>query len=175
MKGKHPQEKNTVLEAIHNKIGKQNVNYVEGCSFDKDINTNKAVANARNSDVVVLCLGEPTYCETPGSIFDLTLNKAQLDLAERIAETGKPVVLIMLEGRPRLITSIEPKIEGIVLGFLPGMEGGNAMFFSEIIIPMENCRLLIPNTQMELHFMITNLSKNLMAMITTHCGPLVMD
>lgn len=123
----YPQEKNTVLEAIQNKIGKQNVSYVEGCSFDKDINTSKAVVEARNSDVVLLCLGEPTYCETPGSIFDLTLNKAQLDLAERIAETGKPVVLIMLEGRPRLITSIEPKIEGIVLGFLPGIEGGNAI------------------------------------------------
>jgi beta-glucosidase len=123
----YPQEKNTVLEAIQNKVGKQNVKYVEGCSFDNDINTAKAVAEAKNSDVVVLCLGEPTYCETPGSIFDLTLNKAQLDFANRIIETGKPVVLVMLEGRPRLITSIEPKIKGIVLGFLPGMEGGNAI------------------------------------------------
>lgn len=123
----YPKEKNTVLEAIQNKIGIQNVSYVEGCSFDKDINTSKAVADVMNSDVVVLCLGEPTYCETPGSIFDLTLNKAQLDFAEKIIAAGKPVVLIMLEGRPRLITSIEPKIKGIVLGFLPGMEGGNAI------------------------------------------------
>ena len=123
----YPQEKNTVLEAIQNKIGKQNVKFVEGCSFDKDINTNQAVAEAKNADVVVLCLGEPAYCETPGSIFDLTLNKAQLNFVEKMAETGKPIVLIMLEGRPRLITAIEPKIKGIVLGFLPGMEGGNAI------------------------------------------------
>ncbi len=123
----YPQEKNTVLEAIQNKIGKQNVSYVEGCSFDKDINTSKAVSEAINSAVVILCLGERAYCETPGSIFDLTLDKAQLDLAQAMINTGKPIVLIMLEGRPRLITSIEPKINGIVLGFLPGLEGCNAI------------------------------------------------
>lgn len=123
----YPQKKNTVLEAIQNKVGKHNVKYVEGCSFDQDINSSFAVSEAKNSDIVILCLGEPTYCETPGSIFDLTLNKVQLDFANKISETGKPIVLIMLEGRPRVITSIEPKIKGIVLGFLPGMEGGNAI------------------------------------------------
>ncbi len=123
----YPQEKNTVLEAIQNKIGKENVTYVEGTSFDKDINTEKAVDEAKKSDVVVLCLGEHAYCETPGNIDDLTLDKAQLHLAKKLAESGKPIVLVMLEGRPRLITEIEPKIDGIVLGFLPGMEGGNAI------------------------------------------------
>ena len=123
----YPQEKNTLLEAIQNKIGKDNVTYIEGTSFDKDINTKLAVAETKNADAVILCLGEPTYCETPGNIFDLTLNKAQLDLANKIVETGKPVILIMLEGRPRLITEIEPKMNAIVLGFLPGMEGGNAI------------------------------------------------
>lgn len=123
----YPQEKNTVLEAIQNKIGKENVTYVEGTSFDKDINTEKAVNEAKNSDFVVVCLGEHAYCETPGNIDDLTLDKAQLHLAKKIAESGKPIVLVMLEGRPRLITEIEPKIDGIVLGFLPGMEGGNAI------------------------------------------------
>ncbi|HCY77985.1 MAG TPA: beta-glucosidase [Ignavibacteriales bacterium] len=123
----YPQEKNTVLEAIQNKIGTGNVNYVEGCTFDKDININKAVSEAKNSDVIVLCLGEPAYCETPGSIFDLTLYKAQLELAEKIAATGKPVILIMLEGRPRVITEIADKVEAVLLGFLPGMEGGSAI------------------------------------------------
>jgi len=123
----YPQEKNTVLEAIQNKIGKDNVTYIEGTSFDKDINTKLAVAETKNADAVILCLGEPTYCETPGNIFDLPLNKAQLDLANKIVETGKPVILVMLEGRPRLITEIEPKMNAIVLGFLPGMEGGNAI------------------------------------------------
>ncbi len=123
----YPQEKNTLLEAIQNKIGKNNVTYIEGTSFDKDINTKLAVAETKNADAIILCLGEPTYCETPGNIFDLTLNKAQLDLANKIVETGKPVILVMLEGRPRLITEIEPKMNAIVLGFLPGMEGGNAI------------------------------------------------
>ena len=123
----YPQEKNTVLEAIQNKIGQENVNYVEGCSFDKDINTSKTVSEATNSDVVVICLGEAAYCETPGSIFDLTLNKAQLDLANNIIETGKPVILVMLEGRARVITDIAQKTKGILIGFLPGMEGGNAI------------------------------------------------
>lgn len=123
----YPQEKNTVLEAIQNKLGKENVTYVEGTSFNKDINSAKAVEAAKNSDVVILCLGEQAYCETPGNIDDLTLDKAQLDLANKIAETGKPVVLILLEGRPRLITEIEPKINAVVLGFLPGMEGANAI------------------------------------------------
>ena len=123
----YPQDKNTVLEAIQNKIGKENVTYVEGTGFDKDINTNLAVAEATKSDIVVLCLGEPTYCETPGNIVDLNLDIAQIDFANKIIETGKPVVLIMLEGRPRLINTIEPKIDGIILGFLPGMEGGNAL------------------------------------------------
>ena len=123
----YPQEKNTLLEAIQNKLGKKNVNYVEGCSFDKDINTSNAVFEAMNSDVVVLCLGEAPYCETPGNIFDLTLNDAQLNLAAELAETGKPVVLVMLEGRPRVINKIEPQMNAVVLGFLPGMEGGNAI------------------------------------------------
>jgi beta-glucosidase len=123
----YPQEKNTVLEAIQNKIGQKNVNYVEGCSFDKDINTSKAVSEAKNSDVIVICLGEPAYCETPGSIFDLTLYKAQLELANKLIETGKPVILVMLEGRPRIITDIAQNAKGILVGFLPGMEGGNAI------------------------------------------------
>jgi beta-glucosidase len=123
----YPTEKNTVLEAIQNKIGTNNVSYVEGTSFDKDINTDKAVSEASNSDVVVLCLGEPAYCESPGSIFDLTLNDAQIELAKKIIATGKPVIVVMLEGRPRLITKIASDVKGILLGFLPGLEGGNAI------------------------------------------------
>ena len=76
---------------------------------------------------MIICLGEAAYCETPGSTFDLTLNKAQLELANKIMETGKPVIIVMLEGRPRVITDIESKSNGVLLGFLPGMEGGNAI------------------------------------------------
>lgn len=123
----YPQEKNTVLEAIQNKIGKENVTYVEGTSFDKDINTDKAITEAKNSDAIILCLGEPTYCESPGNIDDLTLEKAQLDLAAKLSSTGKPIILVMLEGRPRVISSIEQNINGVIIAFLPGMEGGNAI------------------------------------------------
>ncbi len=123
----YPQEKNTMLEAIQNKVGKENVTYVEGTDFNKDINTNKAVEASKNSDVVILCLGEHAYCETPGNIDDLTLDKVQLNLANKLAETGKPIVLVLLEGRPRIITEIEPKIHAVILGFLPGMEGANAI------------------------------------------------
>lgn len=123
----YPQEKNTVLEAIKNKLGDANVNFVEGCSFDKDINTGKAVSEAKNSDVIILCLGEAAYCESPGNIYDLNLNEVQKEFAEKLFETGKPVVLVMLEGRPRIITDVAAKSEAVVLGFLPGMEGGKAI------------------------------------------------
>lgn len=123
----YPQEKNTVLEAVQNKIGNANVKYVEGTSFDKDINTSKAVDEAKNSDAVIICLGEAAYCESPGNIYDLNLNQIQLNLVKEISKTGKPIVLVMLQGRPRIITSIFDKTSAIVLGFLPGMEGGNAI------------------------------------------------
>ena len=123
----YPKEKNTVLEAIREKIGLENVSYVEGCSFDKDINIADAVKEAKGNDVVVLCLGEPAYCEGEGNITDLTLNSVQLELAKRIMATGKPVVLVMLEGRPRIISSIVDGAGAVLTAFLPGMEGGNAL------------------------------------------------
>jgi beta-glucosidase len=123
----YPAEKNTVLEAIQNKIGTSNVKYVEGTGFDKDINTNLAVLEANNSDVVIICLGEPAYCESPGNIFDLKLNEVQLNLVEEISKTGKPIILVLLEGRPRIVTEIVDLSSAIVVGFLPGMEGGNAI------------------------------------------------
>ncbi len=123
----YPQEKNTVLEAIKNKIGEKNVSYVEGTSFNNEINIDEAVKAAKQNDVVILCLGEPAYCETPGNITDLTLDPAQLQLAEKLMETGKPVVVVMLEGRPRVINPILGGAGAVLVAFLPGMEGGNAL------------------------------------------------
>lgn len=123
----YPQEKNTVLESIQNKIGSDKVKYLEGTSFDKDINTTQTVNEANNSDAVIICLGEPAYCESPGNIYDLKLNEVQLNLVTEISKTGKPIILIMLQGRPRVITEIVDKTSAVVLGFLPGMEGGNAI------------------------------------------------
>jgi beta-glucosidase len=123
----YPQEKNTVLEAIQNKIGTDKVKYLEGTSFEKDINTIQTVNEAKNSDAVIICLGEPAYCESPGNIYDLKLNEVQLNLVTEISKTGKAIILIMLQGRPRVITEIVDKTSAVVLGFLPGMEGGNAI------------------------------------------------
>lgn len=126
-KSLYPSEKNTVLEAIQNKIGNENVTYVEGTSFNKDINTDKAVSEAKNSDVIVLCLGEAAYCESPGNIYDLSLDQAQIDLANKMISTGKPVILVLLEGRPRIVTKIAENSDAVLVAFLPGMEGGNAI------------------------------------------------
>lgn len=123
----YPAEKKTILEAIKSKVGESNVKYLDGCSFDSDINSNDAYMEATNSDVIILCLGEPAYCETPGNIYDLTLPKAQIDYAKKLLNTGKPVILVMVEGRPRVITEIANEVKSILVAFLPGMEGGNAI------------------------------------------------
>ncbi|MBD3223207.1 MAG: beta-glucosidase [Caldithrix sp.] len=123
----YPQEKNTILEAIQSKVGSENVLYEQGCSFEEIIDVQKAVRKARESDYVVLCLGEPTYCESPGNIDDLSLYPAQLEFAKAIYKTGKPVVLVMVEGRPRVITEITQQADGIIMAYLPGMDGGTAL------------------------------------------------
>jgi beta-glucosidase len=123
----YPKEKKTVLKALQEKFGQKNITFVEGSSFDKNINTPEAVDAAKNADAIILCLGEKAYCETPGNIDDLTLDKAQLNLAEAMIKTGKPVILIMLEGRPRIINKIVDEVDAVLIGFLPGMEGGLAI------------------------------------------------
>src|SRR5205807_9053650 len=86
-----------------------------------------AAAAARASDVVVACLGEASYAETPGNIDDLALPDAQLRLTEAVAGAGKPVVLVLIEGRPRVVRTIVERASGIVLALNPGMEGGAAI------------------------------------------------
>ncbi|MGM0496880.1 MAG: glycoside hydrolase family 3 N-terminal domain-containing protein [Bacteroidota bacterium] len=124
---KYIEENNTILEAIQKKIGKQNVTYVPGSEFDKAVNIEKASRAAQKADHVVLCLGEDAYCEKPGDINDLYLPEAQKELATQIAATGKPVTLILVEGRPRLISKFEEKMDGILMAYLPGNRGGDAI------------------------------------------------
>ncbi|HRI45738.1 MAG TPA: glycoside hydrolase family 3 N-terminal domain-containing protein [Ignavibacteriaceae bacterium] len=122
----YPKNKKTILKAIEDKLGKDNVVYVEGTTFNKDVNIKEAVSAAENVDAVILCIGEKAYCETPGNIDDLNLDHAQIELAAHLIKTGKPVITVLVEGRPRVIKSIAEKSKAVLVAFLPGMEGGVA-------------------------------------------------
>jgi beta-glucosidase len=126
---------NTILEAVQNKIGKANVTYVPGVNYkagghyfeELEDKLDEAIAAAKNSDVIILCLGENSYVEKPGDLNDLYLSDLQTDLAKKLSATGKPVVLVLNEGRPRLISRFEQEMKGIVQAYLPGNFGGNAL------------------------------------------------
>ena len=126
---------NTILEALQKKLGAGNVIYEQGVAYktpgkyfeDTVLNMEAAVQAAANVDYVLLCIGENSYTETPGNTNDLTLSANQLALAHALIKTGKPVVLILNEGRPRIISSIEPGAAAIVDVFLPGNFGADAL------------------------------------------------
>jgi beta-glucosidase len=128
---------NTILEAVQKEIGAPNVTYVPGVSYDTQPNAKyyaehadqleEAVAAAQKADVVVLCLGENSYAEKPGDLNDMYLSDLQTQLAQRLAATGKPVVLVLTEGRPRVISRIEPGVKAVVQAYLPGNFGGDAL------------------------------------------------
>ena len=119
--------KNTILEGIQQKIGKDKVTFEPGTTFDSLLNVNAAVEAAKKADVIVLCLGELSYTENVGNIDDLSLPAAQMQLAAELAKTGKPVVLVLAEGRPRIVTAAEAKSSATVLTYLAGNEGGDAL------------------------------------------------
>ena len=122
----YPTDKPHILSAMRTKAG-ANVTFVPGATLDKEVDISAAVNAARSADVVVVCVGEGGYAETPGNITDLTLPEAQLRLAEEIQRTGKPVVLVLVEGRPRVINRIVEGARGIVMAYNPGNEGGTAV------------------------------------------------
>jgi beta-glucosidase len=122
----YPKDHPTLLQALQSKTSGK-VTYVGGKSFADEINIEQAVNEARKHDLVILALGEKTYTETVGNIDSLALDPVQMQLARAIFEIGKPVVLVTFGGRPRIITEIADKAQAVVLGFLPGMEGGVAM------------------------------------------------
>ena len=122
----YPKDRPTILQAIQAKLGK-NITYIPGTTLDKEIDVQAAVRAARESDVAVVCLGEGSYAETPGNITDLTLGEAQLRLAEAIEATGKPVVLVLVEGRPRVINRIVDRAQAILMAYNPSNEGGTAV------------------------------------------------
>ena len=128
---------NTIYEALCNKFGKENIIYEPGVTYAPYKNDNwweentpeidKSVAAAQNADVIIACIGENSYCETPGNLTDLNLSANQQDLVKALAETGKPVILILNEGRPRLIKDIEPLAKAVINIMLPGNYGGDAL------------------------------------------------
>ena len=122
-------DKFTILEALENKIGKQNVTYSEGVNFDSNSEENiaKAVAGARGASKIILCLGEKNYTETPGDISNLYIEERQVKLALALAKLNIPIVLILNEGRPRIISQFVDKMSAVVQCYLPGNEGGRAL------------------------------------------------
>ena len=125
----------TIYEAMCNKFGAQNVILEQGVTYNErgsywaenEPQIQKAVAAASRADVIVACIGENSYCETPGNLTDLTLSKNQRDLVKALAKTGKPIVLVLNEGRPRIIADIEPLAKSVVNILLPGNYGGDAL------------------------------------------------
>ncbi|HEY8784231.1 MAG TPA: glycoside hydrolase family 3 N-terminal domain-containing protein [Mucilaginibacter sp.] len=119
--------KNTILKAIQQKIGKDNVSYEPGAAFDSLQNVKAAVKAAEKADVIVLCLGELSYTENVGNIDDINLPWAQTELANELAKTGKPIILVLAEGRPRIVTEAESHSAATIMTYLSGNEGGDAL------------------------------------------------
>ena len=126
---------NTIYEALCNKYGKENIILEQGVTYNEDgayYDENepqilKAVDAAAQADVIIACIGENSYTETPGNLSDLWLSKNQRDLVKALAKTGKPIVLVLNEGRPRLIADIEPLAKAVVDALIPGNYGGDAL------------------------------------------------
>ncbi|MEO6638178.1 MAG: glycoside hydrolase family 3 N-terminal domain-containing protein [Ginsengibacter sp.] len=126
---------NTILEAVTKKFGSENVKYEEGVAYkmagqyfeDSAINIEAASQAGANADYILLCIGENSYTETPGNLNDLTLSDNQLALAEAMINTGKPVIVILNEGRPRIIRRIEPGAAAILDIYLPSNFGADAL------------------------------------------------
>lgn len=145
-------DKNTILEALQNRFGKNNIIYVPTVEYDEtgSYESEKAPDFARltdaaaKADVIVLCIGENSYCETPGNTDDLNLSANQKELVRRAAATDKPVVLILNGGRGRIISDIEPLASAVVDILLPGNEGGNAL--ADLLSGDENFSGRLPYT-----------------------------
>lgn len=123
----YPKEKMTILEAIQAKVGKSQVTYQPGADFDRVLDLDQTIEAARAADVAIVCIGEAPYCETPGNIHDLNISPAQMELALALEKSGTPVVLVLVEGRPRVITPAVEDASAILMAYLPGPEGGRAV------------------------------------------------
>jgi len=126
---------NTIYEALCNKYGKENIILEQGVTYNEDgayydenaPEIDKAVAAAAGADIIIAAIGENSYTETPGNLTDLWLSENQRNLVKALAKTGKPIVLVLNEGRPRLIADIEPLAKAVVDILIPGNYGGDAL------------------------------------------------
>lgn len=143
---------NTIFEALQQKFGENNVRYEPGVTYKMDgqyyeenpPEIQKAVAAAYGMDYIVLCVGENSYCETPGNLNELALSENQTALAVALQKTGKPVILVLNEGRPRLIRNIESASKAVIQLYLPGNFGGDAL--ADIILGDVNPSGRLPYT-----------------------------
>lgn len=143
---------NTIYEAFCNTFGKENVILQQGVTYNEkgkyweenEPDIMRAVAAAKDVDVIVACIGENSYTETPGNLTDLWLSDNQRNLVKALAQTGKPIILVLNEGRPRLIADIEPLAKGVIDIFLPGNYGGDAL--ADLISGKQNFSGKMPYT-----------------------------
>ena len=143
---------NTIYEAFCNEYGKENVILNQGVTYNEkgkyweenEPNIKAAVAAAKDADVIVACIGENSYTETPGNLTDLWLSENQRNLVKALAKTGKPIILVLNEGRPRLIADIEPLAQGVIDIFLPGNYGGDAL--AQLVAGKQNFSGKMPYT-----------------------------
>ena len=175
---------NTILEALQERFA--NVRYVPGVVYDENwgtwakddaVNIPQAVAAARACDVIIACVGENSYCETPGNMEDLNLSSNQKDLVKALAATGKPIVLILNEGRPRIIGDIEPLVKAVVDVMLPSNHGGDAL--AALLTGEENFSGKLPFTYPKhinsLHTYDYKVSENVSTMAGSYNYDAVMD
>nr|WP_297169036.1 glycoside hydrolase family 3 N-terminal domain-containing protein [uncultured Dysgonomonas sp.] len=145
-------EYNNLLDAITHTYGKENVSYVPGVSYTaateyatehKD-RFDEAIEAAKNADYIILCSGENSYCEKPGDLDDLYLNDLQTELAKEFLKTGKKVILVLSEGRPRVISKISSQVDAIVQTYLPGIFGADAL--ADVLVGKVNPSGKLPYT-----------------------------
>ena len=143
---------NTIYEALCQKYGQENIILEQGVTYNEngayydenEPQIEKAVAAAEQADVIIACIGENSYTETPGNLTDLWLSENQRNLVKALAKTGKPIILVLNEGRPRLITDIEPLAKAVVDIFIPGNYGGDAL--ANLLAGDENFSAKMPYT-----------------------------
>lgn len=143
---------NTITESLQDRFGKSNVSYIPGVAYKKDakywedeiVDLNAVVTAAKGVDVIVVAIGENTYTEKPGDLNDLSLSKNQIELVKQVAKANKPIVLVLNEGRPRVINEIEPLADAILQTYLPSNFGGDAL--ADLLLGKENPSGKLPYT-----------------------------